>query len=137
MEAQLKDWAVHLEESVKEYAITGELGERADLRAAVESGDEDEDEDVDEAEDEGADGEAMVDVEDIGRIIARGKQQGKPNQGGVLAIDFTTKSKKNSPEEANEMVPKGGSTYNALTKQGYDIVGSHSGVKVLQSAHSQ
>jgi len=127
VEAQLKDWAVHLEESVKEYAITGELGERADLRAAVESGDEDSD--VDEAEDEGVDGGAMVDVEDIGRIIAKGKQQGKPNQGGVFAIDFTTKSKKSS-EEAKEMVPKGGPTYNALTKQGYDIVGSHSGVKV-------
>lgn len=133
VETQLKDWAVHLEESVKEYAITGELGERADLRAAVESGDEDTD--MDEAEDgvdvEGADGEAMVDVEDIGRIIAKGKQQGKPNQGGMLAVDFTTKSKKSSPEEAKEMVPKGGTTYNALTKQGYDIVGSHSGVKVL------
>ncbi|KAF8417970.1 hypothetical protein EV426DRAFT_681596 [Tirmania nivea] len=133
VEAQLKDWAVHLEESVKEYAMTGELG-GADLRAAVESGDEDSD--VDEAEDEvdgeGADGEAMVDVEDIGRIMAKGKQQGKPNQGGILAVDFTSKGKTSSPEEAKEMVPKGGPTYNALTKQGYDIVGSHSGVKLCR-----
>lgn len=132
VEAQLRDWAVHLEESVKEYAITGELGERADLRAAVESGDEDSDvgEAGDEMDTEGADGEAMVDVEDIGRIIAKGKHQGEPNQGRVLAVDFTTKGKNISPEEAKEMVPKGGPTYNALTKQGYDIVGSHSGVKV-------
>lgn len=129
-EAELKSWATHLEEAVKEYALTGELGETAGLRAAIESGDEDSDIDIAENDEDAErdDGEAMVDVEDIGRIIATGKQQTKPK--GVLAVDFTTKGKKLTSEDTKEMVPKDGPTYKALTKQGYDIVGSHSGVKV-------
>lgn len=131
VDSALKCWTAHLEEAVKDYALTGELEETAEIRAAVES--EDEDSDVDaESGDVGADGEPMVDVEDIGKMIAKERQSGKPNSRGVIAVDFTTKGKADpSHAEPKEMVPKGGPTYNALTKQGYDIVGSHSGVKVL------
>ncbi|KKY17412.1 putative flavodoxin and radical sam domain protein [Phaeomoniella chlamydospora] len=48
-----------------------------------------------------------------------------------LPIDFTTYSKTASPTP-KEMVPKSSPTYTSLTKQGYTIVGSHSGVKICR-----
>ncbi|KAI5807266.1 hypothetical protein DFH27DRAFT_590200 [Peziza echinospora] len=133
IDAQLQSWAIHLEEAIREYAITGELGESAGSRAAVESGDEDSDVDIaeDNAEDEG---EAMVDVEDIGRILNKSKKANDLPDGnnGILAVDFTTQGKTVASVDAKEMVPKNGPTYNALTKQGYAIVGSHSGVKICR-----
>ncbi|EEQ30031.1 Fe-S oxidoreductase [Microsporum canis] len=48
-------------------------------------------------------------------------------------IDFTTYSTtKSSPSPSKEMVPSTSPTYTALTKQGYTIVGSHSGVKICR-----
>ncbi|PNS14698.1 hypothetical protein CAC42_1720 [Sphaceloma murrayae] len=46
-----------------------------------------------------------------------------------LEVDFTTTSKTSAPKE---MVPVTSPTYKALTKQGYTIVGSHSGVKLCR-----
>ncbi|KAF2150230.1 hypothetical protein K461DRAFT_323661 [Myriangium duriaei CBS 260.36] len=45
-------------------------------------------------------------------------------------IDFTTTTIK--PSAPKEMVPENSPTYTALTKQGYTIVGSHSGVKLCR-----
>ncbi|KAF4556449.1 S-adenosyl-L-methionine-dependent tRNA 4-demethylwyosine synthase-like protein [Elsinoe fawcettii] len=44
-------------------------------------------------------------------------------------IDFTTSAPPSAPKE---MVPLSSPTYTALTKQGYTIVGSHSGVKLCR-----
>ena len=65
------------------------------------------------------------DLEDIG---------GKSDQRDALAIDFTTYGKARSAQTTSpkEMVPKTSPTYTALTKQGYTIVGSHSGVKICR-----
>ncbi|KAL1952569.1 hypothetical protein VTO42DRAFT_4808 [Malbranchea cinnamomea] len=52
-----------------------------------------------------------------------------------LAVDFTTYSKSKPPppeQSTKEMVPANSPTYAALTKQGYTIVGSHSGVKICR-----
>lgn len=49
-----------------------------------------------------------------------------------LPIDFTTYSKSKPQPELKEMVPSTSPTYAALTKQGYTIVGSHSGVKICR-----
>ncbi|PSK42093.1 S-adenosyl-L-methionine-dependent tRNA 4-demethylwyosine synthase [Elsinoe australis] len=46
-----------------------------------------------------------------------------------LEIDFTTRT---TPTAPKEMVPLTSPTYTALTKQGYTIVGSHSGVKLCR-----
>lgn len=56
----------------------------------------------------------VVDVEDMGRIIEA--------SGGK----FTT------TEAPKQMVAKDSPTYKSLTKQGYTIVGSHSGVKICR-----
>lgn len=92
--------------------------------------------DEEDIEDEDEDGEAkprrtkndsgVTDLEDI-------KFTADPNDSS-LPIDFTTYSKKSAPppESAKEMVPTTSPTYAALTKQGYSIVGSHSGVKICR-----
>lgn len=58
----------------------------------------------------------LVDVEDIGASIAQTAQARKST----------------SASTAKEMVAKDSPTYNALTKQGYTVVGSHSGVKICR-----
>lgn len=70
----------------------------------------------DEEEDESKD---IVDVEDMGNIIERSSSK-KPSTSVMKSR--TTK----------EMVAKDSPTYNALTKQGYTVVGSHSGVKICR-----
>ncbi|KUI68437.1 S-adenosyl-L-methionine-dependent tRNA 4-demethylwyosine synthase [Cytospora mali] len=75
----------------------------------------------------------LEDLEDLGRILQNAKDDGaKP--AAPLAIDFTTTtSKRKQPvQTVKEMVPKNSPTYNSLTKQGYSIVGSHSGVKICR-----
>ncbi|KFY05997.1 hypothetical protein V492_08197, partial [Pseudogymnoascus sp. VKM F-4246] len=143
---RLDEWRQGVEDVLQNLGQTGNLGE-----GVVGSGDADESdvEDADEDETEvQADGSvklkrkskkkatsSMDDVEDIGRILQKGQtesqEQDDEEEG---AIDFTTYGKKNPKPVAapKEMVPKGSPTYNALTKQGYTIVGSHSGVKICR-----
>ncbi|KAG7663009.1 YPO7 [[Candida] subhashii] len=75
----------------------------------------DENDDVDdsdaEQEDTQDDNDTLVDVEEMGTII---RKNGK------------------SELETKEMVSKDSPTYKSLTKQGYTIVGSHSGVKICR-----
>lgn len=54
-----------------------------------------------------------LDVEDLGRVI-------------------DSNAKKDNVQAPKEMVAKDSPTYKALTKQGYTIVGSHSGVKICR-----
>ncbi|KAK0745101.1 hypothetical protein B0T21DRAFT_280328 [Apiosordaria backusii] len=78
---------------------------------------------------------SLEDVEDIGRIMAANGNTGK-KPSAPIAVDFTTegkpKRKAAAPIVIKEMVPKNSPTYNSLTKQGYAIVGSHSGVKICR-----
>lgn len=118
-EVGLEDWRIHLEEAIREYAVTGSLGEAAGSRGAVESGDE-------ESADEGGEDEEdtkMADLEDLGKTVEKTLEQDEDAQDEqpLLSIDFTTVGKKKKAakvEEPKEMVPKGGATYTALTKQG-------------------
>ncbi|BFZ60107.1 Fe-S oxidoreductase [Saitoella coloradoensis] len=66
-----------------------------------------------EVEDEEAEANKLVDVEDMGAIMKRSRD---------AALSAAPK----------EMVSKASPTYAALTKQGYKIVGSHSGVKICR-----
>jgi tRNA wybutosine-synthesizing protein 1 len=79
---------------------------------------------------------SIDDVEDLGRIMKTSSTDSNGPQGVVpVAIDFTTYNKSNTKrplQTVKEMVPKGSPTYNSLTKQGYSIVGSHSGVKICR-----
>ncbi|KAI9781655.1 MAG: hypothetical protein M1839_005872 [Geoglossum umbratile] len=82
-------------------------------------------------------GNHVDDVEDLGRLLRRGSSDivEEPYQKtGPIAIDFTSygKTPQDTTPPLREMVPKSSPTYAALTKQGYTIVGSHSGVKICR-----
>lgn len=144
---RMMEWRTGLTDVLKQLEQTGTLGE-----GVQGSGDPLESDDEEEAED---DGEVVVeevtvskaakgrssgsleDVEDIGRIMELSGAGGPGKKPAApLAIDFTTEGKavaKKAPTTTvKEMVPKSSPTYAALTKQGYSIVGSHSGVKICR-----
>lgn len=140
----LDKWRIHLEDTMREYAATGQLGDVTDWRTAVESGDEDSD--IEGEPDTPNSGDEMVDMEDLGGVIKKnpdiakkGDVPRKSFRTAPLPVDFTSPAGKKALEngegqnpDRKEMVPKGGVTYEALTKQGYTIVGSHSGVKICR-----
>lgn len=141
-EERLEEWTRGVEEIMGLAARTGHLGEGLPGSGAAEESDIEEiDEDDDDGEvifddDSSSDkksGKALDDVEDLGRMI-RKDGDASTKQKGPLAVDFTTYSstKKSFPQGPKEMVSKESPTYAALTKQGYAIVGSHSGVKTCR-----
>ncbi|PYI20464.1 Fe-S oxidoreductase [Aspergillus violaceofuscus CBS 115571] len=134
-EAALKEWSHGLQDILGDILENGGLGE-----GVPGSGDplESDEEDL---EEEGSDDSSkknrkrnkaqdVVDLEDI--KFSADSQSGS---GAPVPVDFTTAGA--SPASAiqpteKEMVPKTSPTYAALTKQGYTIVGSHSGVKICR-----
>ena len=91
-------------------------------------------------DEEGSGSRALDDVEDLGKMVRKSENgtatKNAKGTKGPLAVDFTTygaSQKKKAPMSApKEMVAKDSPTYKALTKQGYAIVGSHSGVKICR-----
>lgn len=145
---RLKEWKGGLEDVLNHIAQTGGLGE-----GVVGSGDpvESDVEDVDEDDGEVIFDEQKIaqrksklqktsdglnDLEDIGGTLNKtGSSSEAIDRSESLEVDFTTYSKKSKPTASTgtkEMVPKNSPTYAALTKQGYSIVGSHSGVKICR-----
>ena len=75
------------------------------------------------------------DVEDIGgKARAQADDAMRPEStSSSLPVDFTTTSSTTPASPAPKaMVPVSSPTYTALTKQGYTIIGSHSGVKICR-----
>ncbi|KAF2708844.1 hypothetical protein K504DRAFT_290107 [Pleomassaria siparia CBS 279.74] len=69
------------------------------------------------------------DVEDLGSMVD------SSNPNSLIPIDFTTyksQAKPASRQAPKEMVPVTSPTHASLTKQGYSIIGSHSGVKICR-----
>jgi tRNA wybutosine-synthesizing protein 1 len=142
---RLKEWKEGIEDVLANIVETGGLGE-----GVVGSGDSVES-DVEDADDD--DGEVLFeeqkvaqrksqsqkrsglnDLEDIGGTLTKTASRGNADSSEPLEVDFTTYRKEVRPAVPviKEMVPKNSPTYNALTKQGYSIVGSHSGVKICR-----
>ncbi|CAK7273314.1 Fe-S oxidoreductase [Sporothrix epigloea] len=101
------------------------------------------------------------DVEDLGRLLQRSKEDNVPAEAELtadapgtsvnrapIAVDFTSSGTNGStnlngtrrtarkaavPQSVRkEMVAKDSPTFKSLTKQGYAVVGSHSGVKICR-----
>ncbi|KAI0598349.1 radical SAM superfamily-domain-containing protein [Biscogniauxia sp. FL1348] len=149
LQQRLDEWTTGVKDVLTLIATTGSLGDGVPGSGdAIESDYEDE-----EGEDD--DGEVIIeepaiqkkpkktnggnidDVEDLGRIMkaSQTEYEGPNETAPPIAIDFTTYGKRASkrpPQAPKEMVPKNSPTYNSLTKQGYSIVGSHSGVKICR-----
>ncbi|OXV09859.1 hypothetical protein Egran_02381 [Elaphomyces granulatus] len=140
-QAALKEWSGGLLDILDEIAVTGGLGE-----GVVGSGDPLETDD--EADDDGdsadsktnirsrgkKDSQTVIDLEDIQATLDNESLSGRKGLA-PLPVDFTTPGKspvQSMPSDLKEMVPKTSPTYSALTKQGYTIVGSHSGVKICR-----
>lgn len=90
---------------------------------AAESGDEAEDDD---------EGETLVPRR---KAAKRSTTDDLEDIKAPIPVDFTTTSKNSSqvpPSEPKAMVPTTSPTYTSLTKQGYTIVGTHSGVKTCR-----
>jgi tRNA wybutosine-synthesizing protein 1 len=141
-EERIEQWRSGVQDVLTEVSLGQGLGEGAPGSGdAVESDEEDDDVEEDEVT-----GESIVptkgqkkkqervdDLEDLGGML---RNESASDSKGPVAIDFTTYGK--SPKKdavqatAKEMVPKTSPTYAALTKQGYTIVGSHSGVKICR-----
>ncbi|KAL2001160.1 hypothetical protein VTN02DRAFT_2143 [Thermoascus thermophilus] len=120
VETALKEWSRGLQDIMYDILENGGLGEGVPGSGdPLESDEEDAEEDRRKAE-------TVVDLEDI-RLA--------PSSGAPIPVDFTTSGKSSTASAqpaVKEMVPKTSPTYAALTKQGYTIVGSHSGVKICR-----
>lgn len=146
--ARFAEWATGVQDVITSAARTGSLGEGVPGSGEpVESDPEDvEDEEYDDGEvilgDETSNTKSngsrdLDDMEDLGKMIQPSDSaKATKKTKAPLAVDFTTysgSSKKKGPTAApKEMVAKNSPTYAALTKQGYAIVGSHSGVKICR-----
>lgn len=147
---RFSEWSSGIKEVVVHVAKTGTLGEGVPGSGdAVESDvedeacddgevlfeDDDDDDDTQKRTKTKSSGD-LADLEDLGRMVKPAANgQGK----GPLAVDFTdfgaTKPRRKmaaTTTAPKEMVAKDSPTYKALTKQGYAIVGSHSGVKICR-----
>ncbi|KAI9869541.1 MAG: hypothetical protein M1830_005411, partial [Pleopsidium flavum] len=143
---RLEEWRSGVEEAMRDSVVNGGLGEGVTGSGeAVESDEEDPDKDweLDKADPRTAkprskkrriDGTTRVDdLEDIGGTLRSGNMDNTVDLSAE-PTDYTTFGRDVAapPAATKEMVPKTSPTYTALTKQGYTIVGSHSGVKICR-----
>ncbi|KAH7398236.1 hypothetical protein BKA66DRAFT_452673 [Pyrenochaeta sp. MPI-SDFR-AT-0127] len=125
-EERLNEWRVGVQEALVEIAEGRGLGE-----GVPGSGDpaESDEEDIEDGEDNTGESTRVDDVEDLGSMVT--------SSSTPIPVDFTSyksvsKSKAKPAPTPKEMVPTTSPTHAALTKQGYSIIGSHSGVKICR-----
>ena len=126
--ASLEAWTAGVTDALKETSRSGVLGEGFPGSGdAVESDEEETDTEFPDTSRRKRLKTSLADLEDVGGRKATTESR------APLAIDFTT-SISNIAQRAplKEMVPTTSPTYAALTKQGYTIIGSHSGVKICR-----
>lgn len=149
--ARLEEWGSGVKGVLSDIIINGGLGEGVSGSGdAVES----DEEDLDVLEDEDLkpgkptkkkprqfktnSTSNVDDLEDLGNKVPSSNITATATAPSTtpLAIDFTTSTRTSQPsgptQPLKEMVPTTSPTYAALTKQGYTIVGSHSGIKICR-----
>ncbi|KAL6709985.1 Fe-S oxidoreductase [Coniothyrium glycines] len=124
VEQRLQEWRLGVQEALVELAAGRGLGEGVVGSGDAAESDEEDPEDLEEDEQKPV---RVDDVEDLGAMVN--------SSSAPIAIDFTTYKTKPKPKAVQapkEMVPTTSPTHAALTKQGYSIIGSHSGVKICR-----
>ncbi|KAF2265852.1 hypothetical protein CC78DRAFT_567409 [Lojkania enalia] len=137
-EQRLEEWRIGIQDALADIAEGRGLGE-----GILGSGDpaESNEEDVDDTGDSDTEEESrkridksknsqIDDVEDLGSTVNTSN-----TSNSLIPIDFTTyksRSVMKPIQTPKEMVPVASPTHAALTKQGYTIIGSHSGVKICR-----
>ncbi|KAI9167042.1 flavodoxin and radical SAM domain protein [Paramyrothecium foliicola] len=145
---RFKEWADGVIDTLGHVAKTGSLGEGLPGSGAPIESDEEDEVDEDDGEVVFDDEQVPIkkretkardleDVEDLGRIMqSSAADKSTKGKAAPIAVDFTTykttDKKRTNNYAIKEMVAKNSPTYAALTKQGYSIVGSHSGVKICR-----
>ncbi|KAL4951711.1 hypothetical protein BDW69DRAFT_35013 [Aspergillus filifer] len=128
-EASLKEWSTGLQEILGDIVKNGGLGEgvpgSGDPLESDEEASDDEESDT-KPKSNRKKAQTVVDLEDI-KFGSNGQVGNSP-----VPVDFTTAGASAIQPTEKEMVPKTSPTYTSLTKQGYTIVGSHSGVKICR-----
>lgn len=144
IEMRLEEWRNGVQEALVELAEGRGLGEGVPGSGdPLESDDEDVDAEDSEAETAPRRSKAtgrVDDVEDLGGMVRESSSsptREPSSKDAAIPIDFTTykkpaKSSAVSAPVLKEMVPTTSPTYASLTKQGYTIIGSHSGVKICR-----
>ncbi|KAK4539152.1 hypothetical protein LTR36_001198 [Oleoguttula mirabilis] len=129
LEARLEEWTAGVGSVMSDLAEGRGLGEGvAGSGDAVESADE---EDADEQDDV----TETATTKSRRKPIKRSRTDDLEDMKAPIPVDFTTTFKTSSstiPAPPKPMVPESSPTYTSLTKQGYTIVGSHSGVKICR-----
>ena len=138
---RLNEWKDGVSKILKDVVAQGGLGEGVvGSGEAIESNDEDIEQEVLQSPSKNMKqrklqkASRVEDLEDIGSR-ARSEQTGSSAKAitSPLPIDFTSTSTRNDTQQpAKAMVPVSSPTHAALTKQGYTIIGSHSGVKICR-----
>ncbi|KAH7089003.1 hypothetical protein FB567DRAFT_322453 [Paraphoma chrysanthemicola] len=123
-EERLQEWRLGVQEALIEIAEGRGLGE-----GVVGSGDPAESDEEDSEEDNGQN-TRVDEIEELGGMV-------DSTSATPIPVDFTTYKSKSKPlikssAAPKEMVPTSSPTHAALTKQGYSIIGSHSGVKICR-----
>ena len=143
-EARLEEWRSGVEEALQGVAERGNLGEGIlGSGDAIESDEEVDDLDVDPPSEPDSGKKAISGRTKKWKLSASSKVEDLEDLGRnvPIPIDFTTSSTASTTSTTSlttnaislkAMVPKTSPTYAALTKQGYTIVGSHSGVKICR-----
>ena len=125
-EERLDEWRVGVQEVMQDLLQGKGLGEGVPGSGEpVESGDEAED-DLDEED-------ATSTPRARRKAVKRSRTDDLEDLKAPIPVDFTTnKAPSANPPEPKPMVPKTSPTYTSLTKQGYTIIGTHSGVKICR-----
>lgn len=139
---RLGEWSDGVVKVLLDIAVHGGLGEGvAGSGDAVESEEEDADETtkletaskIEAAKRKQPQKTSRVDdLEDLGGKASFQSADNSSESRSPLPIDFTTSLISTTPEVPKAMVPISSPTHAALTKQGYTIIGTHSGVKICR-----
>jgi tRNA wybutosine-synthesizing protein 1 len=121
---RLQEWMLGVQEALVEIAEGRGLGD-----GVPGSGDPAESEEEEDVEDSNAQSTRVDEIEELGSMV--------DPSSTPIPVDFTTYKSKSKPlikssAAPKEMVPITSPTHAALTKQGYSIIGSHSGVKICR-----
>lgn len=141
-EPRFQEWSNGVCKVLVDLLIQGNLGEgvigSGDALESDEEGEEEEEKQVNVLGKERRKPQKkdrVDDLEDLGEIVQNETDNSiEPETiSSLLPVDFTTHKAAYAPSPVlKEMVPFSSPTHSALTKQGYAIIGSHSGVKICR-----
>lgn len=140
IQPRLQEWSNGVSKALVDILIQGSLGEGVIGSGDAVESDEEEEANVDvvlgnKKRRKSQKKDRVDDLEDLGGMVQNDTENSiEPEKTSpLLPVDFTTYKAASAPSTVlKEMVPLTSPTYSALTKQGYAIIGSHSGVKICR-----